>query len=648
MDRKSVIGLILIALILGIFTYLNTPSVEEERARQAARDSIALAQQKAKPIEVEAEPASNDTTLVQASGAYTDSTVATVSNDSLRTAQETARLQSRYGAFAAAAIGEDSLYVLENEKLKVYFRSKGGHIAYVELKEYQTYKDFVNKGEKVPLRLFDEDSSSLALSFFFEDQRLQTSDFYFSTIAPTIQSVEKSDSVTLVFRLASSNVVATGTKQYIDFIYTLHGDSYILDFKVDVKGFPQEVVQSIELNWQMKMLSTEKLIDNERMVSSVFYKYNGEGRSYLSETSSDKLQLETVTNWVAFKQSYFSAIIFSPEGIRNQGSEIAINTLNSGRYIKGYEANLNLSSNSGNTVVPLRFYFGPNDYHELKKMGHDMENIVNLGWGIFGWVNKYLVIPVFNFLESFGLNYGIIILLLTIIVKLLIMPLTYRNYKSSAKMRVLKPEVEEIGKRYGKEDAMKKQQEVMALYRRSGVNPMAGCIPLLIQMPVLIAVFRFFPAAIELRQESFLWAEDLSAYDSILQLGFHIPFYGDHVSLFTLLMCVSTILITRMNSGQMDTSMPGMKVMMYVFPIMMLFFFNNFSSGLTYYYFIGNILSLIIMWAIKKWFIDEKKLLATIHENRKKPQSPKKSAFMQRLEEAARQRQQQQQGKKRK
>jgi YidC/Oxa1 family membrane protein insertase len=259
----------------------------------------------------------------------------------------------------------------------------------------------------------------------------------------------------------------------------------------------------------------------------------------------------------------------------------------------------------------------------------------------------YLVIPIFNLLDSMNIAYWLIILLLTIIVKILIMPLTYKNYKSSAKMRVLKPEIDEITKKFKDEDPMKKQQATMALYRSSGVNPMAGCIPMLIQMPVLIAVFRFFPSAIELRQQKFLWAEDLSAYDAIATFGYDVPFYGDHVSLFTILMCASTILITRMNSGQMDSSaMPGMKFMMYFFPVMMLFFFNNMAAGLSYYYLISNLLSMVIMWGIKKYFIDENKLRAQIESNKLKPKSQTKSKWQLRLEDMQKQKMEQAKKKK--
>lgn len=644
----------LIAVILVVFNIVNAPSAEEQKRMAEQRDSIARVEQERKDAELLRN--SKKDTLQQATPVLTaaDSLImsgdSTLQNDSLiavldsiKQSQANQELANQYGVFARAAQGEDQYYSIENEKIRITLNAHGGKIAAVDLKKYESYRDYMRKDEFVPLRLFDEDSSSFDFSFFMNDVDVHTADLYAVTSAPVKQEIAGSDSAAVTFRFNTNN-----TNKYIDITYSLKGDSYLMDLNVNVHGLEKEKVAStLSFNWDAKMYASEKLLSTERMVSSVFYQYNGEGRTYLSETSEDRQPLLQKTDWIAFKQSYFSAAVMSKNGIDYNGSEIAITPVNSDRYIKEYYARVYVGGNDAeNFNAPLSFYFGPNDYKELAKIGNGMEGIVNLGWGIFRWVNKWLVIPIFNLLEGLGMGYGWIILLLTIVVKIIIMPLTYRNYKSSAKMRVLKPEIEELTAKF-KDDPMKKQQETMALYRRSGVNPMAGCIPMLIQMPVLIAVFRFFPSAIQLRQQSFLWAEDLSGYDSIANLGFSIPAYGDHVSLFTLLMCVSTIFITKMNSGQMDNGMPGMKFMMYFFPVMMIFFFNNFASGLTYYYFISNLLSLIIMWAIKKYFIDEKRILAQIHENRKNPKSQKKSAFMQRLEDAAKQQQQnKQQGKK--
>jgi YidC/Oxa1 family membrane protein insertase len=315
------------------------------------------------------------------------------------------------------------------------------------------------------------------------------------------------------------------------------------------------------------------------------------------------------------------------------------NIKNDNRYLKFCTSKLTVPFEpKPNENLAFQFYFGPNHYKTLREFDLDLQELVPLGWGIFGWVNRFAVIPIFNFLGSYISNYGIIILLMTIIIKLVLFPLTYRSYRSSAKMRVLRPQIEELTKSIPKEKAMERQQKTMEFYRKVGVNPMGGCLPVALQMPILIAMFRFFPASIELRQESFLWAEDLSSYDSVLDLPFNIPFYGEHVSLFTLLMTISTIIYTRLNQNQMgdaSTQMPGMKTMMYLFPVMMLFWFNSYASGLSYYYLVANLITFAQMYAIK-WYIDENALLKQLEANKKKP--AKKSGFQERLEKMARER----------
>ncbi len=648
MDRKSVIGLLLIAATVIVFSIMNMPSQEEIAEQQRINDSIADVNdsianankkitnedQKGKDTLVNPivkEILAKDSTkkiLTKADSLLIDSTTkAKISlvND------------EKFGMFSNSIIGTNDCLTIENDLIKVCISKKGAGISSVELKKYKSYKDYV-LGKSVSLKLFDIDSTRMALEFFANNKRYKSDDYFFKGTSSNNK--------------AELSLLSNDGKSSIAISYSLKPGSYNVDYVISSKGFANNSFnETLELAWSMKPLSTEKLVTGERQVSSVFYKYVDEGRSYLSEFSNDELNLETKTQWVAFKTAYFSSAIISPSGFKKDKSKIQITNVNSLNYIKKYDAFLNLSSNPGETKAQkLKFYFGPNDYDVLAKQGYEMDRIINLGWGIFGWVNKWLVIPVFNLLEVLNINYGIIILLLTLIVKIIIMPLTYRNYKSSAKMRVLKPEIAEINKKFGTEDPMKKQQATMALYRQSGVSPLAGCIPVIIQMPVLIAVFRFFPSAIELRQQGFLWAEDLSAFDSVANLGFSIPAYGDHVSLLTILMCASTILFTYVNSGQMDTSaaMPGMKFMMYFFPVMMLFFFNNMAAGLSYYYFVSNILSILIMWLVKKYFIDENKIKMQIEEYKKKPQSAKKSKFQQRLEEAQKQRMEQMKNKRKK
>lgn len=663
MDRKSVIGLVLIALVIIVFSYMNRPSEASVKAQQRYDDSLQRAHDSVENLgrKLATETALKTDSLHNATDSISQGTVKEVAVaklapsdsariDSLQQISIKKQQANKFADFSNAANGTPQEFILENELLKVRFNSKGGAITSVDLKNFKTYNDYKAK-KKTSLTLFDADSSSFALNFTYpriEDsimvlKLLSTRDLYFKSVNPEMQVVKGKQKATLTLSLFGNKA---GDR--IDFIYSLKGNTYDLGFDIKVTGFKNvPITEEMEIEWRMRPLLSEKLADAERQVSTIFYKYQEEDRDYLSEMGSDETKLESATEWVAYKTAYFSSILMCEKGFRREGSEIEINTVESDKYIKEYISHLNIASDRGKTNIhAMHFYFGPNDYEILSEYDNGTDKIINLGWWIFGGVNRYLVIPVFNALESFDMGYGMIILLLTLIVKILIFPLTYRNYKSSAKMRILKPEIAEIGKKYA-DEPMKKQQATMALYRSSGVSPLAGCIPILIQMPVLIAVFRFFPAAIELRQESFLWAEDLSAYDSILNLGFHIPAYGSHVSLFTLLMCVSTILLTYVNSGQMDTSaMPGMKVMMYIFPIMMLFFFNHMASGLTYYYFISNVMGMAMMWLVKKYMIDEDKLRAKIAANRNKPESQKKSKFQQRLEDMQKQRQQQ--GKKKK
>jgi YidC/Oxa1 family membrane protein insertase len=684
MDRNSVVGLVLIFGILAVFTYINSPSAEEIEAqqqkqerldsiKQAKRDSVDLAQ-KTITVESPTDSLSNDSNVVAVApvvaltpkdtlAAFIDSmkveTVAdSTSRDSLlailnyiktqETQAETSILTDKYGIFAPASKEayekegkERQLYTLENDKIRLTLSNLGGRIVSAELKEYESYKDYKKGGKKVPLRMFDEQESSFGLRFYHTDEvRINTNRLFFEPNVTDTAIVVKKGEKELIFRL---NTGEEG--RYIEYVYTLGKGKYDLDFHINLANMGENMrSKSMELDWRMKGLSTEKSIDTERSICGVFFKYMNEDRDYLSETSEDKLQLEDRTQWVCFKQNFFSAFIISDKGFSKSGSSISIRPLTSAKYTKEYKATLNVGvKNANKASIPLTFYFGPNHYNSLAKYGKGMEGVVNLGWGIFGWVNKYIVIPIFNWLDGTALGYGVIILILTLFIKLLLFPLTYKNYKSSAKMRVLKPEIDEINEQYEGKNKTEKQQAIMGLYRKTGVNPMAGCLPMLVQMPILYAMFRFFPSAIELRQKSFLWADDLSGYDSVASLPFEIPFYGDHVSLFTLLMCVSTIFYTRMSSSQMTASgpgMPNMKFMMYLFPVMMLFFFNSFASGLSYYYFLANLITIVQMLVIKKFIIDEDKIRLQLLDNKKKPK--KKSRFAARIEEMQKKQQQQQ------
>jgi YidC/Oxa1 family membrane protein insertase len=542
-------------------------------------------------------------------------------------------LKEDYGLFYTAAKGVDKDYVLENDKIRLTFSSKGAQITKAEMVEkdvngfykYKTHKAFVSDSNK-PLMLFDKETSYMSLDLIDESE-METKDLFFNI-------VQQNDS-SLIFRANTPD-----PEKYLEFAYSLSYGKYEVDFNIDYHKIEYDIKRNVDLSWSMLGLSTEKLANDERMYCSVMYRYFGSNRDYLSERSDKQEKLEGNANWIAYKHKFFSSVLISEEGFPN--GEIKQQQLDSEDYTISYSSRLVIPSRD---QVSLKFFFGPNDYDLLASYDNEMDGIINLGWGIFGWVNKFMIDPIFHFLKSWGIGFGLVILLLTLAVKIIILPLTYKNYMSSAKMKVLKPEISKITSKYeGKSDknaAMKKQQETMALYRQTGVNPMAGCIPVLIQMPILFAVFRYFPSSLDLRHQGFLWAEDLSSFDSILDLGFSIPFYGDHISLFTLLMAASTLFYTIMNSNQMTPTaqpgMPNMKVIMYMFPIMMIFFFNEYSSGLSYYYLCGNLMNMGIMWAIKKYMVDEDKIRLKIETNKKKPK--KKSKFQQKMEEVTRQQQ---------
>jgi YidC/Oxa1 family membrane protein insertase len=386
----------------------------------------------------------------------------------------------------------------------------------------------------------------------------------------------------------------------------------------------------------MRAPSQEKSKNNQRMASTAYFKYLEEEPDYISESENETTTLDAKIKWVAFKQQFFTCALIANNHFEKNGANItSINESDSSNYIKTFSSNLSIPIPNEKESFGMQFYFGPNHYQTLKSYDIQLEKVLPLGWGIFGWLNKFIVIPVFNFLDGFNLNYGIIILILTIFLKILLFPIAYKTYLSSAKMRILKPEIDEINKKFEKEDPMKKQSATMELYRKAGVNPLAGCIPVLLQMPILIALIRFFPASIELRQQPFLWAHDLSTYDSIWEFGV-IPvinsIYGDHVSLFALLMTASTILYTWSNNQLMGTSnqLPGMKFMMYAMPFVFLGFLNNYSAGLSYYYFLANMIT-FGQTSLMKLFVNEKELHRKIEENKKKP--VKKSSFQQRLEQ---------------
>jgi YidC/Oxa1 family membrane protein insertase len=623
------------------YTVWMTPSAEEMAEKQRVNDSIAavkMTQQKA----IDSLKNQEETAILTQSR----QTVETVQTDEAAADEfstDYASLKNSYDVFANSAVGPNKSYILENDLVKIEIGSKGGFIKNVILKNYQTF-------DSLPLSLFNPETSNFGLSFFVNSRVINTSGLYFQPAltdsSETHLTISGDNHLSFSMRLyADAGEGILDKSKYIEYLYELNSNEYMFDFTINVvnmQGVISANTNYIDLNWYADLRKQEKSADRFSGLPTIYYKYFKDDVEYLNENDDDEEDIKTKLKWVSFKQRFFSSVLVAKNNFDNGTLKVFTQEHpTSDRYLRSMEADFGLAFNKhGVTSVPLQFYFGPNKFYGLKSYGIELEKQIPVGWGIFGWINRFIVIPVFNWLGSYGWNYGIVILVLTLMLKLALFPIAYKTYLSSAKMRVLKPEVDELSKKYPKkEDAMKKQQAVMALYKKAGANPASGCVPMLLQMPILIAMFRFFPASIELRQQSFLWATDLSSYDSIYNLPFNIPYYGDHVSLFTLLMTVSTIMYTYLNNqmmGAQTQQMPGMKTMMYIMPIMFLGLFNNYASGLSYYYFLANIITFSQMFAFR-YLINEDKLRAQIERNKKKP-AKKKSNFQKRLEEAAKQR----------
>ena len=617
MDKNSIIGLLAIGGILIAWLLLSQPSKEQLAKQKQLQDSISLFEQQ--KIKNTVENAQKNQAAVSPE----------LTNDSI----VDFRKKQEFGDFADAVTGSNQPIVIENELLKATILPKGGRIATLELKKYKRF-------DTKPLILFDQDSSAQHILFKALSKQFSTDSFYF-TPGSTGFNVSGTDSKSISMRL-----YAGSPAKYIEYVYTLKGNDYMLDYRVNLIGM-QDVIDAgtneLTFNWQMKTPNQEQNHQTQENGSTIYYKYSNGDIDNISETSSELVTLEEPVKWVGFKQQFFTSVIISENVPFSKNSTIETAAQHGSKtYIKNYQAALALPYTHQKTEgYSMRLYFGPNHYQTLKKYDLGLERQIHLGWKIFGWINRFVVIPIFNSLNKLDLNYGIIILILTFILKIALLPIAYRTVLSSAKMRVLKPEIDELNEKYKDADPMKKQQATMALYKQAGVNPMAGCIPVLLQMPILIALFNFFPASIELRQQGFLWAHDLSTYDSVYDFGFHIFWYGDHVSLFALLMTGSTLLYTWSNSQLMGTNnqMPGMKWMMYLMPIIFLGFLNNYSAGLSWYYFLANMITFLQTWIMQKFVINNEALHAKIQENKKKP--VKVSKFQQRLEQMTRERQQQ-------
>ncbi len=643
MNKDTIIGFALIFLILVGYSWYIAPSdveLEQQRKEMVRQDSLLeVNKEQARIAEIEREKVEEEQITVpennQASPAV---------NDSMLNSMQL----NKYGSFAAMTHGEEKEFTIENEKIKLRISTKGGNISYVEIKGYHTY-------DTLPLVLFDKNTASI--SYLLNDKRVESKSLYFEPVSKDgfLQDsvfVKEGETYQFALRIYPNDLKGNVLRdRYLEFSYTITGDDYMIDYNLNMQGMSNYVapgLNDLPLYLNMDMMGQEKDPIQEAKQTGIYYRYFGDEEDVdnLTETSTSEEaeKLATKVKWISFKQQFFSFTLiaednFAKADIRQVGDENPVKE----KFLKSMYADISipLSNNSDFQTIPMHIYTGPNKFNELKKYNLDLERQVPLGWGFFllQWINRVAVIPLFNFLSGFGWNYGIIILVLTILIKVVLFPIAYKTYMSSAKMRVLKPEIDEIGKKFPKkEDSVKKQQATMALYKKVGVNPMAGCIPMLLQMPILFALFRFFPAAIELRQQSFLWADDLSSYDSIFSWTQQIPllstFYGNHISLFTLLMTVSTIFYTRMNNQMMSSSqqMPGMKTMMYLMPIMFLGFFNNYASGLSYYYFLANVITFSQMYLMRR-FVDEDGIRAKLEANKKKP--VKKSKFQARLENMA-------------
>ena len=603
MDRNTITGLVVIALILIGYSYFMSPSKEELKAMHV-RDSIARVEaQRAAALEKERQAdfaAQQQNTETQQAG-----TEAIFKQDSLPVEQ----------------------YTLENNKIKLHINTQGGCIDYVDLKGYRTH-------DSLPLILWKDHKSSMGLNFYARNKQINTADLIF--VPNTNQKELNAEGAEQVLTMRAY----VDENKYLEFEYKLAPDSYMVDFNINTYNLNDVIASNtnfLTLYWGVDMPQLEKSRDFESRYTGVYYNFSNNDVEHLSLTGDEKVDLPTSVKWVAYKQQFFSSVLIANESFPNVLVSTANNTTPG--FLKTADAEISLPY-SGKAIekYDMRFYFGPNSYPTLREYGKDIElpKLVDLGWKWIAWFNRYVVIPIFNFLETnVTLNYGLIIFLLTLIIKLVLFPLTYKSYMSQAKMRVLKPQIDEINKKIPADKAMERQQAVMKLYKKAGVNPMGGCLPMLLQMPILIALFYFFPGAIELRQKSFLWATDLASYDSIATLPFTIPFYGNHVSLFCLLMTITNILYMWYNSKNQpqNDQMKGMQTMMYIMPIMFLFIFNSYSSGLSYYYFIATLITIVQTWAIRK-FVNDEKLLKQIELAKTKP--VKKSKFQQKLEEMQR------------
>ena len=646
MDKKSIIGIAVVAVLFLGFAYFNSQQqkeyLEQKAAYEAYVDSVAAAARAAAPVA---------DSLASGNGVQAEVAAAEAA-----AAVRERQVETLGESLTAAREAEAEEFIVENDVMAVLFSTRGGQIKGVTLKDYTQYGPRGKRDRKI--EMMDPATARFGLSFYLKNGLknvpVNTLDYVF-TAQPVVGEADGAKSV--VMRLP----VAEGADlEYRYLIYDTEAPErdYLVDFDVRLVNMAPEMANQtqIQIDWANTTFQNEKGFQNENMYTTLSYRFPDETSIEelgMSEGAKSK-NISTQVNWVAFKQQFFSSVFIAPDNVSY--ANLAFDTAApESSLLKTFTAQMGVPYTPQTEGYDFAFYFGPNKYSILKKIGEPggadiyLERLVPLGWGIFGWVNRWCVIPVFDFLRNYIGSFGIIIFILVLLVKLVISPLTYKSYVSMAKMRLVKPQIDELAKKYPKpEDAMKKQQATMELYKKAGINPMGGCIPMLIQMPILIAMFRFFPASIELREQPFLWADDLSSYDSIVNLPFSIPFYGDHVSLFALLMAVSLFGYSWFNYQQTASSQPqmaGMKFMMvYMMPIMMLFWFNSYSSGLCYYYLLSNIFTIGQTLVIRR-MVDDNKIHAIMQANAAKKSKGKKSKFQQRYEELMRQQEAQQRAK---
>ena len=611
-DKNSIIGITLIVLIFVWMMINSQKDAQKEQALKAKQEKIDKAKK-----ELEAKTKQVTTTIA-------DTTV----SDTVKIQ----KLQGTLGSFAYSATlptAKEGFTVIENDVVKLTIANKGGYISEAILKKYEKFK----KGSGQLVELVKNNNAELSIALQTADNRvLNTKDLFFE---PTLTKV--GDNQVLSMKLKA------GANEYLEYKYVLKPNDYMVDFDIRSQGLSKALNTSkpAGLEWDLKTYRNEKSVTYENQNAEIYYEYEDGKISYVGQ-GKDKEETPAKTSFIAYKQHFFSSILmtstpFATAKIHSTSlvNDVKIDTV----FTKQFKSTLPLAYRNGELDYKMNWYYGPTDYKTLKSYeGKNLDKIIPLGWGIFGWINRFIFVPLFGFLGGF-MNYGLAIIIFTILIKIAMSPITFKSFLSQAKMKVLRPEITEIGEKI--KDPVKKQQETMKLYNKAGVNPMAGCIPALIQMPFLMASFRFFPSAFELRQQGFLWADDLSSFDQIVKLPFNIPLYGDHISLFPILAAIAIFFYMKMTSGDNQMAQPQqegmpdmtkmMKMMIYISPIMMLIFFNSYGSGLSLYNFMSNLITIGIMLVIKKYFIDSNKIHAQIQENKTKP--TKEGKFQKKLRE---------------